>query len=196
MVISREAQSGEFLVQRIREGDRHAAADYGMSMAPIIRRRIRGKLGPRMRTLFDSLDIVSTVLRRLDLYVVAGQIRATTEDELRALIMTITQHALLDKARMYERLRAAEGEDRNLARLMLDRTRDGENLDDAALDVTLEQAVSSLSNETDQTILWLWLTGIDHGLTAQIVGISLEHVRKRWERIRSRLRRTLGRAAA
>ena len=58
--------SKEKLISRIHGGDREAVAQYVMTLEPLIRRRISGKLGPRMRRVFDSQDIFSTVLRRVE----------------------------------------------------------------------------------------------------------------------------------
>jgi RNA polymerase sigma factor (sigma-70 family) len=178
-------------LERIRAGDRDAAADYGLAMAPLIRRRIRGKLGPRMRRMFDSFDIVSTVLRRLDLFVAAGQVRASSEDEFRALIMAITQNAVIDKTRILQRLQTCEGEDAEIAKLLLARAEHRQQAIEFAIDDSLDFAVQSLTCEVDKTILWLWLTGMQLQFVAQVMGLSTENARQRWLRIRARLREAM-----
>ena len=59
----------ESLLRRMRNGDREAAAQFITRYEDRIRRRIRGKLNPSVRRLFDSQDIFSTIGRRLDQYV-------------------------------------------------------------------------------------------------------------------------------
>ena len=188
MVNQRGPVEGDELMQRIRDGDRAAAADFAIEYGPLIRRRVRGKLGPRLRRICDSLDIVSTVLRRLDAFVASRQVQASDQRQLGALIMTIAQNAVIDKARLLRRLEACESNDAALARMMLDRARVQGGHDEMLLDLDLERAVLALDNDVDQTILWMWLTGLEHRFTAAMVGLSEDNVRKRWQRIRTRLR--------
>ena len=54
------------LLDRMRRGDRSAASEFVLAYGPLIRGRFRNRLSPRMRSYFDSLDLVSTVARRLD----------------------------------------------------------------------------------------------------------------------------------
>ena len=86
----------EELVRRMRSGDRDAAAEFISRYDSRIRRRIRGKLGPAMRRLFDSQDIVSTLGRRLDLYVRSGRLEAVSGDQLWSLIMKMAEHGVID----------------------------------------------------------------------------------------------------
>ena len=54
------------LLARIRAGDRDAAAAFLDRYGPLVRRRVRGKLGQQMRRVFDSQDLWSTLARRFD----------------------------------------------------------------------------------------------------------------------------------
>lgn len=174
------------LLARIKSGDRDAAAAFALRYGPLIRRRIGHRLGPRMRRLFDSQDILSTVLRRFDLYVRSGRLMASTEAQLWTLIIRIAEAAVVDKVRLLERLKAAEAADQPWVKAMLEQAEHG---NDEAIGITLEQAMNALSDETDRKILWLWLAGVDHRLTGELLELSHDAVRKRWQRIREELRR-------
>ncbi len=174
------------LLERIKAGDRDAAAAFAMRYGPLIRRRIGHRLGPRMRRLFDSQDILSTVLRRFDLYVRSGRLMASTEAQLWTLIIRIAEAAVVDKVRLLERLKAAEEADQPWVRAMLEQTAHGADDD---VGITLELAMNALDDETDRKILWLWLAGVDHRLTSELLELKHDAVRKRWQRIREELRR-------
>ena len=171
----------------MREGDRDAAAEFVTRYESKIRRRIRGKLGPAMRRLFDSQDILSTLGRRLDRFVRAERVEARTTDKLWSLVMGMANNAVVDKARVYRRLRRVEGEDSDFAGVMLTRLRDAES-DDKTLDIELEAAFDSLKSEIDRQILSMWLTGSRHTHIAASVGLSPDAVRQRWQTIKSHLR--------
>src|SRR5688572_28295557 len=70
---------------RIRGGDREAAAEFVRLNEALLRRRYRHKLGSALRRIVDSEDLVSTVSRRLDAYVLSGRVRAVTLQQLWAL---------------------------------------------------------------------------------------------------------------
>lgn len=168
--------------------DRDQTAAFALEHAASIRRRIRGKIGPSIRRVFDSQDIVSTVLRRLDLYISRSNPSVTSESDLWALIMRIAHNAVIDKARIIRRLQATEGEDSEFARLMLDRFNGHAFNCERILDLELGAIFDHLSSGDDQQILWLWLTGHELVMIGEIIGVSPDTVRKRWQRIRQQLR--------
>src|SRR5262245_42454435 len=88
------------LLERMRAGDRDAAAEFVARFAPNIRRRIRGKMNPAMRRLFDSQEILSTLVRRLDEFVGAGQLNAESIPQLWSLLFRIADNSLIEKARV------------------------------------------------------------------------------------------------
>jgi DNA-directed RNA polymerase specialized sigma24 family protein len=183
------------LLEGMMKGDREASARLAMLYGPAVRRRIRGKLSPRLRRLFDSEDILSTVLRRLDAYVQTGQMRIEGEPQFMQLLRQISEAAVVDKARVLRRLERVEGADAPLAHVLRTRLLEGENCPESH-DETLQAAFKALDDETDRRILWHWLSGRDHAATAESVGLTHAAVRKRWERIRVRLREALERSAA
>src|SRR5438046_3107354 len=99
-------QEPEALLTRMRAGDRTAAAEFVSRFAPRIRRRIRGKLNPAMRRLFDSQEIMSTLGRRLDAFIGSRQLNADSMNELWALLFRMADNSLIEKARVFRSLEA------------------------------------------------------------------------------------------
>ena len=176
------------LLMRMRSGDREAAAEFISRFGPRIRRRIRGQLGPAMRRLFDSQDILSTLGRRLDAWVGANRLEAVSAQELWALVFRIADNAMIEKARVFKGLQSREGEDSPFARGILRRLESRENEQPDGAVIEIDRALSSLDDATDRDILALWLMGNQHKHIAESVGLPAPTVRKRWEKIRGRLR--------
>ncbi|MBL0927610.1 MAG: sigma-70 family RNA polymerase sigma factor [Phycisphaerales bacterium] len=177
----------------MRSGDRDAAAAFLVRFGDRIRSRVRAKLSGRVRRLFDSQDILSTVARRLDRFVLSGQLTAANEPELWALVFRLAEHAVVDKARLLRRLERVEGEDSVFASELRSR------LDDEASeegDGLVAAALESTTDPTDRTILSLWLNDLPHAEIGRSVGLSAEAVRWRWHRIRARLQDRLRERAA
>ncbi len=179
----------ESLLARIGSGDRGAAATFMERYAPLIRRRIRGRLSAGMRRLFDSQEIMATLVRRLDAMVADGRLDVRGERQLVSLVLTMAEHAVIDKARMFARLRAVESDDAAVANAILRRLNHSDPSE--AADVAVADLFDVLEDPTDRQILSLWLTGTQHNITAEIVGLSAPAVRKRWQSIRAKLREHL-----
>ncbi len=178
------------LLARLRAGDREAAALFVTHYGPLVRRRVRGKLGASMRRLFDSQDILSTVSRRLDRYVSAGRVRAGTEAELWSLVLRMVDAALVDKVRIVKRLQRVAAEDSDFAGMLLGRLKQAETRGGGgdAVEMELDRAFAALSDPIDRQILSLWLRGHKHSAIAAVVGLSHDAARQRWHTIRQRLR--------
>jgi DNA-directed RNA polymerase specialized sigma24 family protein len=178
----------EDLVARMRQGDRDAVGEFVTLYGPFVRRRVRGKLGPAMRRLFDSQEILSTLSRRLDRYVRSGRVEAATEPQLWALVFRMVDAAMVDKIRIIRRLRHVEGDDTEFARTLLNRLQSTEQAGHEEVELTVDAALGALQNATDRQILSLWLMGSSHRVIAEYVGLSHDATRKRWQSIRERLR--------
>jgi len=178
------------LFLRLCDGDRDAVAQYVLSNSGLIRRRIRGRLGPAMRRIFESEDIVSTVGRRLDDYVRNGSLDIRSEPEMLALIMKIASNAIVDKAKIVARLRNVEQHEEVFARQML------RQLEQSALpgdntpwfESTLDRTLQAMDNDIDRKILWMWLMGWRLRDIAASLSMNDGAVRQRWSRIKERLR--------
>ncbi|TVQ53549.1 MAG: sigma-70 family RNA polymerase sigma factor [Phycisphaerales bacterium] len=178
----------DVLLTRMRAGDREAAAQFIQVYGSRVRRRVRGKLGRPMRRLFDSQEILSTVSRRLDDYVRGGKLEAVREEQLWALVFRMAENALVDKSRIFQRLQRVEDCDGPFARDMLRRLEDAEAQQSDGAQIEVDQALRCLDDLTDRQILTLWLNGDSHNAIAQHVGIAPTAVRKRWQKIKGRLR--------
>lgn len=185
---ARASAAVEELLRRMRQGDRHAVAEFMDRYGARIRRRIRWKLSKPMRRLFDTMDVLSTVMRRLDLYVGQGKVEATVPDELWSLVLTMADHAVVDKVRIFRRLEQVEGSDSAFAASMLRRLQGAEASRRSNVEVEMEQVFRSLQDPLDRQILALWLEGHTHGSIGEHLGMSEAAARQRWHRIRETLR--------
>jgi len=173
---------------RIRTGDRDAAAEFLTRNEALIRRRYRQKMGRAMRRLCDSQELVSTIARRFDKMVREGEVRAASEGQLWALIFAIGDHALADKGRILEHLERVEGPDSDVAREWRIRFARAERSGPDGMEGELDSMLRALDEPVDRQILTMWLMGIELQVIASELSMEPPAVRKRWERIRSRLR--------
>lgn len=181
--------SVEDLLWRMRTGDRNAAAEFLNRYGSQIRRRIRGKLGPSVRRLFDSTDILSTLGRRLDLFVMAGRLQAQNELQLWQLLHRMADRALVDKVRVVRTKRNVESPTGAIARQHAQRAkkvttpkRDGES------DVELDQCLSMVDQPLDRRIVLLWVSGETFVNIGRAVNLSEDAVRKRFNRVQAMLK--------
>lgn len=175
--------SADELRERIRTGDRDVIAAFVMRNGPVIRRRAAGRLGSRMRRLFDSQEILSTVLRRLDDYIKRGQLSVDSEAQLMKLMLQMTMAAVVDKARISRRMERAEGPQHRCPPVSDEGSGGG-----SEPGVMVDRAFEALDREVDRDILWMWLSDVPQAAMAEVLCESPEYVRKRWQRIRERLR--------
>lgn len=176
------------LLMRMRKGDREAAATFVMRFGERIRRRIRGKLSPTMRRIFDSRDILSTVGRRLDRFVESGKVEAVSEPQLWSLVFRIASNAVIEKGRIMRRLKRLEGEDGVFAQDVLSRLRKAERIGSQEHETEIERVIDFVDDEVDKEILCLWLAGTTHDVTSVCVNLAPTAVRKRWQKIKVKLR--------
>ncbi|MEX2219145.1 MAG: ECF-type sigma factor [Phycisphaerales bacterium] len=172
----------ESLLGRVRAGDRDAAAEFFERIGPRLRRRVRTKLGRDMRRVFDSLEIMSTVARRLDRFVLSGRLRAETTGEFWSFLCEVAENAVSEKGR---RCRTARRSRAVMWRGALD-TGGGPAADDDL--GALGDAIARLQDPMDREIINLWLGGQRLVHIASAVGLAPTAVRKRWQKIRDRLR--------
>jgi DNA-directed RNA polymerase specialized sigma24 family protein len=178
----------QLLVDRMRAGDREAAAEFLERFGPRIRRRVRGKLPVHMRRLIDSQEILSTLGRRLDRFVASGRVRANTTGELWSLVFRMTDNSLIEKARLFRSLETREGEDGEFAQRVLGRLREVERGDLDAPLIEIDAALRSLGPGVERQITTMWLNGHTFAEIGAELGMKEATARKRWESIRHRLR--------
>jgi RNA polymerase sigma factor (sigma-70 family) len=182
----RKSGDPDELLRRIGAGDRDAAAEFVRSHEALIRRRMRHKLGSALRRTVDSEDLVSTLSRRLHVYMENTRVEARSPEQLMGLLMTIAQRSINDKLRA---LRRAERETDPEARLLALVRQHDQNARETS-PIGLDDALRRLESETDREITRMWLGGMDHAEIAVALGISHPAVRKRWERIKTKLRQS------
>lgn len=175
----------EGLVSRMRAGDREAVAEFVRDYGPLIRRRVRSKLGVSVRRLFDSEDLLSTVSRRLDRVVAQGQLASSSVDQFMGLVHRITEHAVIDKVRIVHRINRSEGEDAIIAQAIADRvSREGSDFE-----FELERVFALAGDEINQQILYYWIHEIPSPEIARLLNIPEGTVRWRWSNVRDAIRR-------
>lgn len=179
----------EELIIRMRNGDRIAAAMFIEANRDLIRRRIRSGLGDSTRRLYDSQDVLSTLVRRLDKYVLEGRLRAQSPGEFWSLVQTIVSSAIVDRQRVIGRLRTVESEDSEFARHLQHAMHDAEARGGhAAADVRMADVFEALKDSEDRQLLAHWLSGWTFVQIASELGISHDAARQRWRTIREHLR--------
>lgn len=98
--------SGEFreAIRRIRAGDEQAAAELVQKYEPLIRREVRLHLEDgRLRRLFDSMDVVQSVLASFFLRAAAGEYDLEEPGQLAALMSRMARNKLASAARRHYR---------------------------------------------------------------------------------------------
>jgi len=182
----------EVLVERMSRRDRGAAAEFLRRCGPRLRRRIRGKMNATMRRVFDSEDILSTLARRLDLLIMAGGLHLKSEAELRSLMFSMAEHAVIDKVRTFARYQRLEARGLGDAhRLPADITR--QCTDDTAEQqvIDIDSCLRAVVDPCDRRILFAWLAGESQRTIAKHTALSIATVRRHWQRIKAKLRQVL-----
>jgi DNA-directed RNA polymerase specialized sigma24 family protein len=118
----------------------------------------------------------------------SNRLEAVTASQLWALVFRIADNSLIEKAKVFRALQAREGEDSPFARGVLRRLEHSERVQPDGALIEIDRALTMLDDATDRDILSLWLMGNQHKHIAESVGLPAATVRKRWERIRTRLR--------
>jgi len=160
----------ESLLRRMQAGDREAVGEFIERYGDRVRRRVRGQLGPSVRRLFDSLDILSTVARRLDGLVRSNQLQADTQGQLWTLVFRIATNAVIDRRRVYQRLQGVEGPDAPFAISLRKRLESAEHeRGEEGCELELDRVLRAVPDETDRQILELWLRDMSHVAIANVL---------------------------
>lgn len=179
------------LLERFQNGDTDAVGEFVSRYGPVIRAHYRRRIGRSMQRLVDSQDLLSTIARRLCQRVSARRVRAADRRELWALVLRIGNGAMVDRIRIVSRLRELEAGSSEFVhglRARLDREDDPSG---AVFAQELSRMLESLPSSTDRTLLLMWLHGTPLAQAGAEFGLTAAAARKRWERIRATLRRTL-----
>ena len=176
------------VVLRLQAGDRAAAAEFIERYGPLIRRRVRGKLSPTARRVFDSQEILATVARRFDAFVAGHRLTAGDEAGVMSLVLRMAEAAVIDKSRVMQRSRRLEAEDGPFVYALRQRmeTADAKSPDGATQE--LARLFELARTPAERELLTLRLHGLSHGSIAWMLGITPDAVRCRWQALRDHLR--------
>ncbi len=169
--------------------DRQAIAAYLLENQGRIRAAARRKLSAHTRSVYDSEDVLASVLRRVDAVVSRGLLRANSHGELWALVEAIVRNNALNRTRLMERARDLVGEDGCYARELFRRLSGLRTDEEASL--LHYRMMSCLKNEGERQILALHLKGATHKAIAGLLNIREDTSRQRWHAIRAQLRNLL-----
>jgi RNA polymerase sigma-70 factor (ECF subfamily) len=91
-------------IRRIRAGDESAAAELVRRYEQLIRREVRLHLeDDRLRRLFDSMDVVQSVLASFFIRTAAGEYDLDSPEQLTALLVQMARNKLASSARAHYR---------------------------------------------------------------------------------------------
>ena len=95
-----EETTFEDLMRRVRGGDGQAAEELVRRYEPTIRRVVRVRLvDPRLRRLFDSMDICQSVFGSFFVHAALGDYELATPEQLLGLLVSMSRKKVIDKSR-------------------------------------------------------------------------------------------------
>lgn len=162
--------------------NREEIARYLLQNSERVRAFARRKLTARARSVFDSEDVFSSVLRRVDALASAGGLRLRSESDLWGLVAAIAHNSAVNRTRLVER--ACLTQDSHVYEA-LKKPEAGSPDDQAALLVL--RMMLYLKSEEDRRVLSLLHRGAGHRAIGSALGISESASRQRWARIRRML---------
>jgi hypothetical protein len=165
--------------------DRDGLARYLLEHEASIRAVARRKLSASTRSVYDSEDVLSSVLRRVDGMAREGALRPRSEAELWALINTIAANNAINRTRLIERARNFLTEDGPYAYELLRRLNAFTTDDEVTL--LLHRMLAVLGSGEDRQLLVMYHRGAALNVIAGYLGISDETCRQRWRTIRKLL---------
>lgn len=169
-----------------KDAARHLVASFLLRNRDQIRAIARARLSADTRTVYDSEDVFSSVLRRIDNLARQGVLRPANETELWALIHTIARNTALKKTLLIERARILVTEDPRYGYELMERLNRCRDDDEATL--LVYRLMLALDDPLDRQVFALYLRGASHRAIASFLGIREDASRKRWVRLRDDLR--------
>ncbi len=165
--------------------NREEVAAFVLANKSKIQEMARAKLKSTPRTILDSEDVSSSVLRRLDELASRGSVRPRSEVELWAFIGTITSGMAIDKLRLLSRIRALESEGGQYAQLVRLRVERCSSDDEVAL--LMHRMAVALPEKRDRHVFYLKMRGANDRSVSLLLGESEAWARKKWYLIRQDL---------
>lgn len=168
---------------------RDQVAEFLFRNAERIRKLARKKLTAYTRRSYDSEEVLSSVLRRIDGLAADGQLRTANENELWGLIERVTLNRAVSLTRSMERLFQFIAEEGHCAEALDARLERCER-DEEAGDLYRE-LLRGLRSEKALEVFVLRSRGVSYLVISQMLGIPADTARKRWSKGIERLQRTL-----
>ena len=144
-----------------------------------IRRTLRRVVAARSVT--DTGDLFSTLLRRIDNLAAGDRLRAATDAAVWTLVLTTCKHHVLEKARIADRLRRlgeVYGEHLNMIAAGIESSA----ADDGGAD-QVQRLLRSLTTDADRELFIFKMNDVPDGTIGASLGIGEEAVRQRWSRL-------------
>jgi RNA polymerase sigma-70 factor (ECF subfamily) len=188
----RDRAFGE-LMALVRAGDQDAAAELVRRHESAVRRFVRFRLThPRMRSLFDSMDICQSVLASFFFRAAAGQYDVESPDKLVQLLARMARNKLASHAR---KERTARYDDRKPEDLIDHaaglRSREPEPGEEISARELCQKALGQLTDE-ERELVERRREGCDWASIAQEKGSTAIVVRKQFSRALDRVLKEVG----
>ena len=178
-------------IEGIKAGDQTAAAELVRHYEPEVRRFVRFRLtDPRLRRLFDSVDICQSVMARFFHRIQTERITVEHPLQLLRLLITMARNSLLDHARKAKVRRTVQGtgtED-EMTQYADPRTGPAEQIERADLLVLIRSRLRA----DEQQALDRWLHGCGWEEMSQEFACEPDALRKRLTRALDRATKELG----
>jgi RNA polymerase sigma-70 factor (ECF subfamily) len=187
-----EEASFSDLINRVRSGDEHAAAELVRRYEPAIRRVVRFRLAPSLRRFCDSVDICQAVLGKFFVYAANGELELETPEHLMNLLAAMARNEVLKEARKQRAARRDHRRDTGGAVEEREVAAAGETpSQEVAARELLHEVRRRLTGE-ERRLAELRSAGHDWAAVAAEVGGSPEALRKQLTRAVARAMRQLG----
>jgi RNA polymerase sigma-70 factor (ECF subfamily) len=183
------------LIRRIRNGDARAATELVEHYEPEIRLEIRAALrlrDPRLRRLFDSMDVCQSVLASFFARVAVGQFDLERPEQLPALLLGMARHKLSEKVRYQQRQRRDIRRARSVGPEELDVTGPQPPPDQLAEDREMLYELRRRLSPEEQQLADLRAQGHDWATIAAAMGGTPDGRRKQLARTIQRISQELG----
>lgn len=149
-----------------------------------LRRVARLRLSTSMVRLFDSADVFSTIMRRVDELAASGEVRFDSSNAVLAFARSMVKNTIIDKHRIVKRIERAESDEFSHLRGFQGVVESGSSAD---AESAIEKVMGHIQCPQNKFILWTWLAGFSQQQTADLLGMSVDALRHRWLRIRHRI---------
>lgn len=178
------------LLDRARQGDEAALAEFVLRYEPELRIAVRVRLGPALRPYLDSMDVVNSVHHVLIDGIREDKFDIDTPGKLQALLVTLVRNKIArhwKKACRQQRLDGSSANEGGLEHLLVSLS---DSADDPARCAAVRDAVARICrdlDEIDRRLLELRIQGYKTAEAAALMNMDAGLLRVRLQRLRQRL---------